>query len=125
ALDTSCKAAKPASETRVEDPAVAATTDTQPMARVSGLGTTAETRVAGSVSATDSGSSELIPAQDSPCRQGQGKPSDAPLFSGFNLDSAERILGRRRSDGKGSMTVFLAVTGALSLLTLLVFLLAK
>jgi serine/threonine protein kinase len=125
ALNTACKAAKPASETRVKDPVVAATTDTQPLARVSGLGTTAETRVAGNVSATDSGSSELTPAQDSPCRQGQGKPSDAPPFSGFNLDSAERILGRRRSDRKGSVTVFLAVAGALSFLTLLVFLLAR
>ena len=132
ALNTSSKAAKPAvaPETRAKDQVVAATTDTQPLARLSGLGTTAETRVAGSVlpgpiSATDSGSGELIPAQDSPSRQGQGTPSDPPPFSGFNLDSAERILGKRRSDGKGSVTVLLAVAGALSLLTLLVFLLAK
>src|SRR5262249_17641534 len=93
-------------------------------------GTTVETPVAGSVSrgpstAADAGSSEWFHAQDSPCGEIQGKPSDAPLFSGFNLDSAERILGRRRSDGKGSMTVFLAVAGALSLLTLLVFLIAQ
>jgi eukaryotic-like serine/threonine-protein kinase len=141
ALDTR-KASKPAaaSEARAKDQVVAATRDTEPGKRQTpakeprpetrATGTTAETRVAGSVSpgsisATDSGSSELIRAQDSPCRQVQGKPSDAPPFSEFNLDSAERILARRRSDGKGSMTVFFAVAGALSLLALLVFLLAR